>query len=124
MEVAVDAVNRLLRLPQGWDADGASAVSEVAAVTAVEWLDQLATDNTPVPHVVPLASGGLQLEWVAGGQAFEIEVGPAGDVGVLGVDASGNPIIEGEYPAPDGTTFVIDARKFLSAMFGSRTRSS
>ncbi|PZS30880.1 MAG: hypothetical protein DLM58_12940 [Pseudonocardiales bacterium] len=122
VEVAVEAVNRLLRLPADWDANGAAAVSELAAVTAVEWLDQLATSDTPVPHVVPLINGGVQLEWISGGQAFEVEIAPNGDVGVLGVDTAGNPIIEGEYPAPDGTVFVNDARKFLSSMFASLDR--
>lgn len=122
LEITVEAVNRLLRLPADWDANGAAAVSELAAVTAVEWLDQLADGDTTRPHVVPLVSGGLQLEWISGRQAFEVEVGPEGDVGILGVDAAGNPIIEGEYPAPDGTVFVNDARKFLSSMFASLDR--
>lgn len=124
LEVTVDAVNRLLRLPQDWDANGAAPVSELAAITAIEWLDRLAFSDTAVPHVVPLKSGGLQLEWVFDGQSFEVEVGPDGDVGVLGADAAGNPIIEGEYPAPDGTVFVSDARKFLNSMFGSFDRAA
>lgn len=124
LEVAVEVVNRLLRLPPNWDANGAAAVSELAAMTAVEWLDRLAFSDTAVPHVVPLNTGGLQLEWVFDGQSFEVEVGPDGDVGVLGVDAAGNPIIEGEYPAPDRTVFVNDARKFLSSMFASFDRAA
>lgn len=116
LEVAVEAVNRLLRLPSDWDANGAARISELAAVTAVEWLDRLASGDTTAPCVVPLSTGGLQLEWIAGGQAFEVEVGPDGDVGVLGVDGAGNPIVEGEFPAPDGTRFFNDARKFLASM--------
>jgi hypothetical protein len=122
LEVAVEAINRLLRMPSGWDGGRAARVTELAAVTAVEWLEQLAPRGVAVPYVVPLESGGLQLEWLAGGQSFEIEVGPDGDVGVLGVDRAGNPIIEGEFPAPDGTTFLNDARKFLASMFASFDR--
>lgn len=119
IDSTVTAVNRLLQLPPNWDASSAERVAELAAMTAIEWLDRVATGETLGPHVVPLAHGGVQLEWIAGGQAFEIEVGPEGDVGVLGVDAAGNPIVEGEFPALHSGAIIDDARKFLASMFGT-----
>lgn len=117
MTVALESLNQLLRLRAGWDGMRATAVAPVAAVTAIQWLNLLADDETIPPQVFPLVNGGVQMEWLVNGESLELEVSPSGDVGVLGMDAAGNVLVEGDYPdlgsRPD---FVVNARKHLGTL--------
>jgi hypothetical protein len=120
MNFAVGKLNQLLRLERGWDALGATQVSETASVSAILWLDLLAEDDTFSPQIFPLSNGGVQVEWLAGGESLEIEIGPQGDVGILGLDAAGNVLVEGDYPDPHGSSeLIMAARKHLSALSGA-----
>lgn len=113
LETLVDRLNVLLGLPKGWDGASGARISQSAALTATEWLDRLADDNTVPPQVFPLATGGVQIEWLVAGNSFEVEVSPDGAVGILGTDATGKVAVEGEFPGPDGTRFVVGARRYL-----------
>jgi len=120
MNFAVEKLNQLLRLERGWDALGATQVSETASVAAILWLDLLAEDDTFSPQIFPLPNGGVQVEWLAGGESLEIEIGPQNTVGVLGLDAAGNVLVEGDYPDPHGSSeLIMAARKHLSALSGA-----
>ena len=120
MNFAVGKLNQLLRLERGWDALGAMRVSETAALAAVLWLDLLAEDDTFTPQIFPLPNGGVQIEWLAGGESLEIEIGPGNNVGVLGMDAAGIVLVEGDYPDPHGSSeLIMSARKHVSALSGA-----
>lgn len=123
IDITVAAVNRLLQLPSGWDGMHAAAISDLAALTAIEWLDRIATSESLTPHVVPLTNGGVQLEWVVGGESLEIEADPDGEVGVLGVDAAGNVLVEGELPSLDNASLVRHTQKFLNSLSGAPNAS-
>lgn len=77
-------------------------ISENAAPTAIWWLDLLAEEDAVSPQVFPLPNGGVQVEWLAGNESIEVEIGPRGQVGILGMDGAGNLLVEGEYPDPHG----------------------
>jgi hypothetical protein len=62
----------LLALPPGWDSYGAGAIDPRIVHAAVNLLDGLLGPTTPSPRVVPLSSGGLQLEWRRQGVDLEI----------------------------------------------------
>ncbi|HYN74183.1 MAG TPA: hypothetical protein VES60_16930 [Nakamurella sp.] len=120
MNFAVGKLNQLLRLERGWDGLGATQVAETAAGSAIRWLDLLAEEDTFSPQIFPLSNGGAQVEWLAGGESLEIEIGPQGDVGILGLDAAGNVLVEGDYPDPHGSSeLIMAARKHLSALSGA-----
>ncbi len=120
MNLAVGKLNQLLQLERNWDALGAMQVSETAALTAIRWLDLLSDDETFSPQIFPLPNGGVQVEWLAGGESLEIEIGPKNNVGVLGSDAVGNVLVEGDYPDPQGSSeLIMSARKHLSALSGA-----
>ena len=69
-----------------------------------------------MPQICPLLTGGVQIEWLVGGASLEIEIGPSGDMGLLGVDAAGNVAVEGDHPDPHGSPELITpALEHLSA---------
>ena len=117
---AVGKLNQLLRLERGWDALGATQVSETSALAAIRWLDLLAEDDSLSPQIFPLPNGGVQVEWLAGGESLEIEIGPQNTVGILGLDPAGNVLVEGDYPDSHGSSdLIMSARKHLSALSGA-----
>jgi hypothetical protein len=61
-------------LPNDWDQQGARSIREDAALFALELLYRLLTPTSPAPQIVPLAYGGLQLEWHRRGSDLEIEI--------------------------------------------------
>jgi hypothetical protein len=65
-------LERLQSLRAGWDGYRAPALNADVIRSARELVMQL-SDALPVPSVVPLASGGLQLEWSDGQLALELE---------------------------------------------------
>lgn len=76
----IEQVNKLLRLPENWDLDGASRVDPRAAIAALELLGATARPDTPAPSIVPTDEGGVQLEWHMRGIDLEVEVTPTGRV--------------------------------------------
>jgi len=60
-------------LPPGWDSYKARTIDARAVERALRFCEWL-KDNAPVPILVPLNDGGVQLEWhTADGQDVEIE---------------------------------------------------
>ena len=62
----------LLRLPAGWNSHAAAPVSLMAAATLLDALRATMSDRTPLPHISPLSSGGIQMEWHE--RDFDVEV--------------------------------------------------
>jgi hypothetical protein len=63
----------LLQLPRNWDGYGAVQIREQIAQDALMVLVEIMDDDTPVPSIVPLSDGGIQIEWHRHGQNLEIE---------------------------------------------------
>lgn len=70
----VDALGRLLSMPQGWDSYGSRQVDPACVVSAIEIALTIMNDRTPSPAVVPTSLGGVQLEWHTRGIDLEIEI--------------------------------------------------
>lgn len=70
----VDALGRLLSMPQGWDSYGARQVDPACVASAIDIALTIMHDRTPSPAVVPTSSGGIQLEWHTRGIDLEIEI--------------------------------------------------
>ena len=62
----------LLTLPVNWDSYGAGPIDTKIIQRALDSLDSLMRASTPAPRVVPLSSGGLQVEWHRKGIDLEI----------------------------------------------------
>ena len=62
----------LLTLPPNWDTHGAGAIDPRIVRDAMGLINGLLGPTTPAPRVVPLSSGGIQLEWRRQGVDLEI----------------------------------------------------
>ncbi|NUN00969.1 MAG: hypothetical protein HUU41_07630 [Bryobacteraceae bacterium] len=62
----------LLTLPPNWDSYGAGAVDARVVHAAINFINGFLRPSSPAPRVVPLSSGGLQLEWRRKGVDLEI----------------------------------------------------
>ena len=72
------ALHRAAQLESNWDSYGAIPVRARTVIGSVSVMDRIMQDDSPEPSVVPLADGGVQLEWHRGGVDLEIEVGSDG----------------------------------------------
>ena len=81
-----DAYERLVilqALPVGWDGHSGRRVSTNTAVYSLAVLAALMKPSIPMPSIVPLSYGGLQLEWHRKGWDIEIEIPGPGRVHVF-----------------------------------------
>jgi hypothetical protein len=62
----------LLTLPPDWNSYGAGAIDQNIVLYAMNLINGLLGPTSPAPRVVPLSSGGLQLEWRR--QGIDLEV--------------------------------------------------
>lgn len=69
---AITRIEDLTALAAGWDGYEASAIDAGVALQAVRFLLDHAYPAVPQPAIVPLADGGIQIEWHQGGIDLEI----------------------------------------------------
>lgn len=62
----------VLTLPPGWDSYRADAIDPKIVHDAMNFINAILGPATPAPRVVPLSSGGLQLEWHRHGIDLEV----------------------------------------------------
>src|SRR5947209_2702348 len=68
----------LLDLPPNWNSHGARPIDLKAVEFALNVLLQTMQPDTPLPTVVPLPRGGIQMEWHLSGIDFEVAVSSSG----------------------------------------------
>ncbi len=105
MRATSQALRELRNLPANWDSYGARPPTRVAIDAAQALLASVYSFLAGVPAervqpelLVPLADGGVQIEWSAHTVSVEVQVGPMGTLGYLYVDRS-TP--EGRYSERD-----------------------
>jgi hypothetical protein len=59
----VDGIKTLLKLPDNWDSYGARPVKSKIAEEALRVLADIIPDDAEPPCVVPMHTGGIQVEW-------------------------------------------------------------
>lgn len=72
--VIADRIVRLRRLQTGWDGYRGQPLSMANAVIVANLLATICTQRTRTPSLVPLSSGGAQIEWHHGPIDFEITI--------------------------------------------------
>ncbi len=73
-------------LKQDWDSYGSPPPTLRAlnrALGILRGIAELDIQDLPVPFVVPVHGGGIQLEWTVGGREFELEISRDGSVEYL-----------------------------------------
>jgi hypothetical protein len=69
---ALDRISALTALADGWDSYGGRAVDATIVMDTVKFLMKVSYPSIPRPSIVPLATGGLQVEWHRGGVDLEV----------------------------------------------------
>jgi hypothetical protein len=69
-----DRLNHICALPAGWDGYRGLPTRFDAAEFAVQLLRHLCKPHTPAPAIVPLPSGGLQIEWHSENATIELTI--------------------------------------------------
>lgn len=108
LKPALDRLSRLANLPVDWDSYGGDPPTKRSISTAYGLLFEVAdgigraAGPASIPFaIVPLAYGGVQMEWRGPSAEVEVEIGPEGDFGYLFIDKRGP---ERTFCEKDGAT--------------------
>lgn len=85
-EEARERITALGKLSAGWDSYGSQPPNHVAIAGSRQLFEESQQRGLPLPQIVPVAGGGIQLEWNLPRKALELEVLPTGAVECLMVD--------------------------------------
>ena len=103
LKQALDRISALTALAEGWDGYGGRAVDASVVMDAVRFLTEVAYPGISNPSIVPLATGGLQIEWHRGGVDVEV-IFCDEDPGLLVLDHDSGD--EHELPISDAASEV------------------
>jgi hypothetical protein len=84
----------ILDLKDGWDTYSAKRVSPQTGIFALQVLDAVMRDRSPIPSVVPTPIGGIQFEWHLENLDIEIHVEEPYSIDVLFEDRRDDEIRE------------------------------
>jgi hypothetical protein len=76
VQPVLDRLSELAALPQDWDSYGALPVARQSVEMALSALSAIMSEGAELPWIVPLPSGGLQLEWHRADSDIEIALDP------------------------------------------------
>ncbi len=86
LQFGAKRLDELARLQRDWDSYGSPPLQPAALGAASRALAVAVEENAPLPFIGPVAGGGVQFEWEAGGRALEITLLPDGAVEYLAVE--------------------------------------
>lgn len=69
-----EKVYELLRLPENWNSYGATKIRQDVGFFSIYLMASLTRSDMPVPNVVPMNNGGIQLEWHQNQADLEIAI--------------------------------------------------
>ncbi len=110
---AMNAVGDLAQLPQDWDSYGSRQIQTSAIRQALEILQMANLQHIPMPFVVPVPGGGVQLEWRLEGRELELEVQPDRTIAYLRVDE--NDIDEEGVVPKDQPSAILEHIQWVAA---------
>lgn len=118
-EVLIGCVTHLLEFrarEAGWDGRRGQPLSDEATEVAANLLANLVQESRPTPQLVPLVSGGVQLEWHVADNDLEIEVDVKGGIHVLAVTAVDEVTLDREVSPLFVDSYVPEIRRQLRRM--------
>lgn len=110
---AMNAVGDLAQLSQDWDSYGSRQIQTSAIRQALEILQMANLQHIPMPFVVPVPGGGVQLEWRLEGRELELEVQPDRTIAYLRVDE--NDIDEEGVVPKDQPSAILEHIQWVAA---------
>ena len=94
---AVAHIEELTSLAPGWDSYDSKPVDAGAAMGAVRFLLGSAYADLPAPAIVPIADGGVQIEWHRGGIDLEVSFSDGSPTIFVEDHKSGEVLDDQEY---------------------------
>jgi len=92
---ALRKIEALKNLPEDWDSYGANPISPNAIAKAkliitlvIITFGGIIGNVVQLTDVIPIADGGVQLEWIGPHAELEIEISPNGNIGLLYISGS------------------------------------
>ncbi len=92
---ALRKIDELKNLPEDWDSYGANTISADAIAKAKSVVTSVMKafggfigNVVQLTDVIPIADGGVQLEWVGPHAELEVEISPSGVIGLLYISIS------------------------------------
>lgn len=76
---AVAALFGVLKLERGWDSYDAERITNAAGMQALRILTNGIDEASATPAIIPVADGGIQVEWHHKSRDVEICIGPQGE---------------------------------------------
>jgi len=70
-------------LPENWDSYGGPTPSSTAVNNALTFMRAVQVEDLPVPNIVPVPGGGIQIEWSIAHRELELEFLSDGSVEYL-----------------------------------------
>lgn len=86
---ALEKLESLAQLKENWDSHGGLRLRADVRASVARLLDELRTEELPIPAVVLGSAGTVQLEWRVAGRELEIEALPCGSFEFLRVSPDG-----------------------------------
>jgi hypothetical protein len=94
---AIDRLRTIVKLPPGWDSYSAKPVRQENVEAALQALVTVMSEGSELPWIVPLPSGGIQLEWHS--ESSDIEIALDGADSSICIDDDEIPHGIGQWPA-------------------------
>lgn len=101
VDLVEQELNRLIGLGDGWDGVRARVTTEQALRAVIRVLSALMGEESVPPQFFPLPDGGVQVEWLVGGNSIVIEVDAAGEAYVLATTDRDSVVAEGVLTSQD-----------------------
>jgi hypothetical protein len=79
LPAVIESLQELLDLQEDWDTYGSGRIAPAAAAEALVLVINLMSDGAKLPSIVPMSSGGIQLEWHDDRVDIEAEVDGGGE---------------------------------------------
>ncbi len=105
---ALQTVLELANLPENWDSYGSPPPTKHAVDVGCIFVVDYLSDEDPMPLIIPVSGGGIQLTWK--NQANELNLDILPDGGMEYLKSSGSHLIE------DGTKLSLDWLKVQSLL--------
>jgi len=101
-EWQVEALKKIVGLESlghNWNSYGSVPPSAWVIGTAIDFICKVPFDNPPMPRIMPVAGGGIQMEWEKGRRELEVEIHPDTTIEVLQA-INGRPLNPDEVSSP------------------------
>lgn len=92
---ALIALFHIASLPENWDSYGSPPPLPQIVNYAERLLRSIRDEDLPVPHIIPVSGGGIQIEWSNPPRELELEILPDGSIQYLEIGDE-EPFHEGE----------------------------